>query len=257
MITAMGLALGIDYSLFVLSRYREERQAGRDKIDAIVATGGTSGKAVLFTGRSFVVALLGLLLVPDTILRSLALGAIIVGVVTMAAAITLLPALLSLLGDRVNALRLPIVGRDHVAESPFWARAVGAVVRRPARILTAGVLILLAAALPVLGLHTGTCRGRARCPTTRSPSPASSRSSAASRAPRRRIQRRWSSLATSRPSDVPAAIEQFEASIAGDPDFGPPQRQLADERSCSADQHPAGRRPRPRPGSPRTRTASH
>ena len=131
MITAMGLALGIDYSLFVLSRYREERQAGRDKIDAIVATGGTSSKAVLFSGSSFVVALLGLLLVPDTILRSLALGAIIVGVVTMAAALTLLPALLSLLGDRVNALRLPIVGRDHPAESPFWTRAVGAVVRRP------------------------------------------------------------------------------------------------------------------------------
>jgi RND superfamily putative drug exporter len=64
MITAMGLALGIDYSLFVLSRYREERQAGRDKIGAIVATGGTSSKAVLFSGSSFVVALLGLLLVP-------------------------------------------------------------------------------------------------------------------------------------------------------------------------------------------------
>ena len=156
MITAMGLALGIDYSLFVLSRYREERQAGRDKIDAIVATGGTSSKAVLFSGSSFVVALLGLLLVPDTILRSLALGAIIVGVVTMAAAITLLPALLSLLGDRVNALRLPIVGRDHPAESPFWTKAVSAVVRRPGAALAAGVLVLLAAAFPVLGLHTGT-----------------------------------------------------------------------------------------------------
>ena len=156
MITAMGLALGIDYSLFVLSRYREERQAGRDKIDAIITTGGTSSKAVLFSGSSFVVALLGLLLVPDTILRSLALGAIIVGVVTMAAAITLLPALLSLLGDRVNALRLPVVGRDHPAESPFWTRAVGAVVRRPGAFLAAGVLVLLAAAFPVLGLHTGT-----------------------------------------------------------------------------------------------------
>ena len=77
--------------------------------------------------------LLGLLLVPDTILRSLALGAIIVGIVTMAAAITLLPALLSLLGDRVNALRLPVVGRDHPAESPFWTKAVGAVVRRQGR----------------------------------------------------------------------------------------------------------------------------
>ena len=74
----------------------------------------------------------------------------------MAAAITLLPALLSLLGDRVNALRLPIVGRDHAAESPFWTRAVGAVVRRPATSLAAGMLILLAAARPVLGLQTGT-----------------------------------------------------------------------------------------------------
>jgi RND superfamily putative drug exporter len=88
MITAMGLALGIDYSLFVLSRYREERQAGRDKVDAIVTTGATSSKAVLFSGSSFVVALLGLLLVPDTILRSLSLGAIIVGVVTWATAST-------------------------------------------------------------------------------------------------------------------------------------------------------------------------
>ena len=132
MITAMGLALGIDYSLFVLSRYREERQAGRSKIDAILTTGGTSSKAVLFSGSSFVVALLGLLLVPDTILRSLAFGAIIVGIVTMAASITLLPALLSLLGDRVNALRLPFVGREHSAESPFWTRAVRVVVRRPA-----------------------------------------------------------------------------------------------------------------------------
>jgi len=156
MITAMGLALGIDYSLFVLSRYREERQAGRVKVDAIVTTGATSSKAVLFSGSSFVVALLGLLLVPDTILRSLALGAIIVGVVTMAAALTLLPALLSLLGDRVNALRLPIVGRDHPAESPFWTKAVGAVVRRPGTFLAAGVLVLLAAAFPVLGLQTGT-----------------------------------------------------------------------------------------------------
>jgi RND superfamily putative drug exporter len=156
MITAMGLALGIDYSLFVLSRYREERAAGRDKLDAIVATGGTGSKAVLFSGTSFVVALLGLLLVPDNILRSLSLGAIIVGLITMAAALTLLPALLSLLGDRVNALRLPVVGRDHPAESPFWTRAVRAVVRHPGVALAAGILVLLAATSPVLGLHTGT-----------------------------------------------------------------------------------------------------
>ena len=227
MITAMGLALGIDYSLFVLSRYREERQAGRDKIDAIIATGGTSSKAVLFSGSSFVVALLGLLLVPDTILRSLALGAIIVGVVTMAAAITLLPALLSLLGDRVNALRLPIVGRDHPAESPFWTRAVGAVVRRPGTFLAAGVLVLLAAAFPVLGLHTGTAGVNSL--------PDDSFAKAGALA----LERSFPGTSTTDPaqvvvsgdvgsSDVTAAIERFEASIADDPDFGPAQQQIAE-----------------------------
>ena len=227
MITAMGLALGIDYSLFVLSRYREERQAGRDKIDAIIATGGTSSKAVLFSGSSFVVALLGLLLVPDTILRSLALGAIIVGVVTMAAAITLLPALLSLLGDRVNALRLPIVGRDHPAESPFWTKAVGAVVRRPGAFLAAGVLVLLAAAFPVLGLHTGTAGVNSLPDDTFAKAGALA------------LERSFPGTTTTDPAqvvvsgdvdstDVTAAIERFEASVADDPDFGPAQQQVAE-----------------------------
>jgi len=156
MIAAMGLALGIDYSLFVLSRYREQRLGGQEKVAAILTTGGTASKAVLFSGTSFVVALLGLLLVPDTILRSLGFGAILVGLITMVASLTLLPALLSLLGDRVNALRLPIFGREHPAESRFWTRAVGAVVRRPGAALAIGVLVLLAAALPVLDLRTGT-----------------------------------------------------------------------------------------------------
>jgi RND superfamily putative drug exporter len=226
MITAMGLALGIDYSLFVLSRYREERQAGREKIDAIIATGGTSSKAVLFSGSSFVVALLGLLLVPDTILRSLALGAIIVGVVTMAAALTLLPALLSLLGDRVNALRLPTVGRDHPAESPFWTKAVTAVIRRPGTFLAAGLLVLLAATLPVLGLHTGTAGV--------SSLPDDSYAKAGALA----LARSFPGTTTSDPaqvviagdvasSNVIAAIEEFEASVADDPDFGPSQQEIA------------------------------
>ena len=220
MIAAMGLALGIDYSLFVLSRYREERQAGRDKIDAIVATGGTSGKAVLFSGSSFVVALLGLLLVPDTILRSLALGAIIVGLVTMAAALTLLPALLSLLGDRANALRLPIVGRDRPAESPFWTAAVGAVIRRPAVALTLGVLILLAAAYPVLGLRTGTSGVESLPDSTFAKSGATA------------LERSFPGTATTDPAQVvitgdiasgtvTAAIARLQESVADDRDFGP------------------------------------
>jgi putative drug exporter of the RND superfamily len=228
MITAMGLALGIDYSLFVLSRYREERQAGRDKVDAIITTGGTSSKAVLFSGSSFVVALLGLLLVPDTILRSLALGAIIVGVVTMAAAITLLPALLSIMGDRVNALRLPIVGRDHPAESPFWTKAVGAVVRHPAAALTAGVLILLAAAFPVLGLRTGTSGVESLPDSTFAKSGAVA------------LERSFPGVSTTDPAQVvisgavtsdvvTAAIAQLERSIADDRDFGDSQQQISQD----------------------------
>ena len=155
MVTAMGLALGIDYSLFVLSRYREERHNGLAKNDAIVASGATASKAVLFSGSSFVVALCGLLLVPDTILRSLAFGAILVGIVTVVAALTLLPAMLALLGDRVNALRLPYFGREQTGESKFWTRAVSVVVRRPVTALVASVLFLLLLALPVLDLRTG------------------------------------------------------------------------------------------------------
>src|SRR5918994_5563384 len=123
MLTGMGLALGIDYSLFGLSRYREERLHGREKMDAIAAVGGTASRAVLFSGIAFTLAMVGLLLVPHTIMRSLATGAIAAGLVSVAAALTLLPALLSLLGDRVNALRIPFFGRAAGREqSPFWSR---------------------------------------------------------------------------------------------------------------------------------------
>ncbi len=226
MITAMGLALGIDYSLFVLSRYREQRQLGQDKVDAIVATGGTASKAVLFSGSSFVVALLGLLLVPDTILRSLAFGAIIVGLITMVAALTLLPALLSLLGDRVNSLRLPFFGREHSAESPFWTRAVRAVVKHPTAALAAGVLVLVALALPILDLRTGNAGA--------SSLPDGTFSKAGFVAAERSFPRNASSDPAQvvisgdlSSAELAAAMDDFEASIADDPDYGPPQRQLA------------------------------
>ena len=108
MLTGMGLALGIDYSLFVVSRYREERGHGLAKEDAIARTGATASRAVLFSGSTFVIALLGMFIVPTSIMRSLALGAILVGIVSVAAALTLLPALLSLVGDRVNSFRVPV-----------------------------------------------------------------------------------------------------------------------------------------------------
>lgn len=157
MIFGMGLALGIDYSLFILSRFREERSQGREKVDAIVTAGATASRAVLFSGAAFVLAMTGLELVPNTIMRSLATGAILVGIISVVAALTLLPAVLSLLGDRVDSLRIPFFGRAAAgAESRFWGRIVSAVMRRPVVSLVAAVALLLAAAIPALSLETGT-----------------------------------------------------------------------------------------------------
>jgi uncharacterized membrane protein YdfJ with MMPL/SSD domain len=155
----MGLALGIDYSLFTLSRYREERLEGRERLDAIATGGATAGRAVLFSGCAFVLAMLGLLLVPSTIFRSLAVGAILVAIVSVIAALTLLPAVLGLLGDRVNALRIPLFGRAaEQAGRPgrFWGPVVGAVMRRPVVSLVLAAGFLLAMAAPLLALETGT-----------------------------------------------------------------------------------------------------
>jgi uncharacterized membrane protein YdfJ with MMPL/SSD domain len=159
MLTGMGLALGIDYSLFVVSRYREERGRGLVKEDAIAATGATASRAVLFSGSTFVIALLGMFIVPTSIMRSLALGAILVGIVSVAAALTLLPAVLSIVGDRVNSLRVPILGRNldraEAGEVGFWRRVVTGVLRRPALWLTVSVAALLLCASPIFGMHIG------------------------------------------------------------------------------------------------------
>jgi RND superfamily putative drug exporter len=178
MISAMGLALGIDYALFILSRYREERGRGSEKVDAIVASGATASRAVLFSGIAFVLAMFGMLLVPDTVLRSLALGAILVGIVSVVAALTLLPAVLSLLGDRVNALRIPWVGRRAIAsagsEGRFWSALVRGVMRKPVVSLVAATALLLAAAVPVLSIDTGQS-GLSTLPDRFRPSRASTR----------------------------------------------------------------------------------
>ena len=154
MLTGMGLALGIDYSLFVISRYREERTAGREQHAAIEAAGATASRAVLFSGSAFVIAMLGMLIVPNTVMRSLAAGAILVGVTSLGAALTLLPALLGLLGDRVNSLRIPLFGGR--AEGRFWNAIVRRVLSRPAFSLVLACAILIAIAIPAFSLKIGT-----------------------------------------------------------------------------------------------------
>jgi putative drug exporter of the RND superfamily len=159
MITMIGLAVGIDYSLFTVSRYREERARGRDKLAAIAAAGGTANRAVFFSGMTVVLALAGMLLNPTTIFRSIAAGAIAVVLVAVAASLTLLPALLAVMGDKVNALRVPVLFRrrqqDPERTRGFWAGVARRVMARPVTSLLVAGGILLMLALPLVGIRTG------------------------------------------------------------------------------------------------------
>jgi RND superfamily putative drug exporter len=159
MVVAMGLALGIDYSLFIVSRLREERHRGSTTREAILTVASTATRAVVFSGTAFTLAMIGMVMVPDTTLRSLGFGAVVVGVVSIAVALTFHPAVLMALGDRIDRSKLPWIGR-RVAESageegPLWRRAVLGVMRRPALYLFVTTALMLALASPVLGLRIG------------------------------------------------------------------------------------------------------
>jgi putative drug exporter of the RND superfamily len=156
MITMMGLAVTIDYSLFIVSRFREERRAGHAKLEAIELAGATASRAVLFSGMIVVLALVGMLLIPTTLFRSLATGAILVVVTAVAASLTLLPALLGLLGDRVNALRVRRRSSlERQRQGGIWVAVSRAAMRRPVLSLLAAVAFLVVAATPVFDLRTG------------------------------------------------------------------------------------------------------
>ena len=160
MITMIGLAVGIDYSLLIVSRFREERRRGLDKIEAIGLTGATASRTVLFSGITVIVALLGMLIIPMSIYRSLAAGAILVVIAAVAASLTLLPAALSILGDRVNAVRVPFFGRQLQRPAVdqrggFWDWVTRTVMRRPVTFLLVSAGILIAAAVPLFDMNTG------------------------------------------------------------------------------------------------------
>ena len=109
-ITMIGLAVGIDYSLFIVYRYRDERRGGLEKMDAIARAGATAGRAVFFSGFTVVLALTAMLLIPMDVFNSLGAGAIFVVSVSVLASLTVLPAVLSLLGDKIDKLRFPSSG---------------------------------------------------------------------------------------------------------------------------------------------------
>jgi RND superfamily putative drug exporter len=152
-ILMVGMAVGIDYSLFYLQREREERRAGRSPHEALVRTASTSGQAVLISGATVLIAMAGLLIAGNAIFTTIGVGTMIVVLATMIGSLTVLPALLHKLGDRVERGRVPFLGR-RPGEDRFWSAVVSRVLRRPwiSVGLSAGLLIV--AALPVLTLHT-------------------------------------------------------------------------------------------------------
>ncbi len=149
----IGLAVGIDYSLFIVSRYREEREDGHGPLDAVAHTLATAGKAVFLSALTVVLSLAAIFLVPVMVFRSMALGMILSVVATAAASLTLLPAILVALGDRVLVAR-GNADPDRVAEGR-WARWTAAAMRRPGITIAAGLGLLLLLAAPALGMRLG------------------------------------------------------------------------------------------------------
>ncbi len=155
LVVLIGLAVGVDYSLFMITRFRTERRAGSDKLAAIETASGTAGRAVFFSGLAVAVSLAGLFLIGVDMLNSMAVAMIGVVLVAVIGSLTFLPATLSILGDRVNRGRVPFLGRDRAEGTGIWARIVGVVVRRPATLGLVAVTALLLVASPLSHLRMG------------------------------------------------------------------------------------------------------
>jgi uncharacterized membrane protein YdfJ with MMPL/SSD domain len=152
----IGLAVGVDYSLFYLKREREERAAGKSAKAALEAAAATSGRSVLISGFTVIVAMAGMLFVGDQGYISIGVSTMIVVAVAMLGSLTVLPALLSKLGDRVEKGRIPFLGRlrREGSENRVWSAVLTPALRKPALAAIAATAFLLALATPVLHLHT-------------------------------------------------------------------------------------------------------
>ena len=155
-ILMIGLAVGVDYSLFYLRRDREERAAGRSAEEALQVAASTSGRAVLISGLTVIVAMAGMLISGDKTFIAFAVGTILVVAIAMLASLTVLPAMLSWLGDRVEKGRIPFLRRKrrNGRESRFWGAIIDRVMRRPALALLLAGGALVALAIPALNLKT-------------------------------------------------------------------------------------------------------
>jgi len=154
LVVLIGLAVAVDYSLFMVTRFRTERQR-RDKLKAIEVASSTAGRAVFYSGMAVMISIGGLFLLDDPLFRSMAIGTISVVAISVVGSLTFLPAVLSILDRTLDRFRLPIVGRRREEGTGPWGRVVRAVMRRPvvSFVLSAGLLLALAA--PVTRLHIG------------------------------------------------------------------------------------------------------
>jgi trehalose monomycolate/heme transporter len=169
-ITLLGLGMAIDYSLLMINRFREELRSGRPADQAVARTLASAGRTVLVSGLVVILSLGSLLIFPEVFLRSMALGGMAAVLVAMASALTVLPAVLAMLGHRINALQVRVLLRrrspSHAtgadpAEAGAWARLARSVMLRPARYVAAVLLILTALALPLLHVRFGSVDERA------------------------------------------------------------------------------------------------
>ncbi|MFG2140029.1 MMPL family transporter [Streptomyces sp. NPDC048650] len=151
----IGMAVGIDYSLFSLRRVREERAAGHEVREALRITAATSGRAVVASGLTVMICMLGLLFTGVDVFTGLTVGTLLVVGLAVLASVTVLPALLSALGDRVDKARIPWLGRRMTVprESRFWGGVTRAVVRRPVAAGGSTAIVLVLLAVPALGLR--------------------------------------------------------------------------------------------------------
>ena len=167
--TALGLALAIDYALLMISRYREELGRGQEPAQAVVRSVATAGRTIVFSGATVAAALAVLLIFPMYFLRSFAYAGIGVVLISVAAAVVVLPALLAVLGRRVNSGRLPWArNREPSTAAPLWGRLAGQVMRRPALTAIPVLAVLILVALPLRHVQFGTPDDRVLPATTQS-----------------------------------------------------------------------------------------
>src|SRR5215472_4606322 len=151
----VGLGVGIDYALLLFSRYRGELLAGADRQQAAATALDAAGRTVLFAGSTVIIALLGLVVLGLGSLQGVAVAVAVTVLVTMAGALTLLPALLAIMGSRIERTVLRRAQRGRRADGTRWARWSGLVQRRPWPMLLAAAAVLLALAAPALGMRLG------------------------------------------------------------------------------------------------------